>query len=515
MYNLRPDQLSIINQVRDSFMQGNRATLVCAATGFGKTIVASHMMKLAASNGKKILFLVTYTVLIEQTCEKLDALGIDYQIGVNDYGNDNIFICSLQTLANHPEWLEHKWDLALFDECHTSAWYGMANEVFKVAKNIIGLTATPYRLSLYEFMADKFDDCVISPSMGELIQQGSLCPLKYYDIDLNLDFANVKVMGGDYQQSGLSAIMSDEKVIHDVLNHLEKIAPNKRTLAFAASVSHAKEICRIAEQRSIPSAYVVGSTSKADRNKIFAQMESGSIMLIASCMALSTGFDMPCAEVGLLLRKSKSHSLIIQQIGRLARVFSNKDYGIIIDPVGNLYELGDTPCGIVHTKESIMARVLREPKEPPIKTCPVCYAINRASAKSCEVCGHVFEKTFKEARQKPTLGNSALHISASMVRKINTPEVHKLYYRRLIRKAYEDMDRPTTPYRVYCEKKFKLYPKPQKGWGLGAIFEGNTKYLSAHFQRIQRWAYTLGDPSKIGWLMSEEWGKNWEKLKDN
>jgi superfamily II DNA or RNA helicase len=77
---LRQYQKDALNSIIRSHRRGNKNVLLQAATGSGKTVMASAFVKHFVEQGKKVLFLAHRRELIIQCSEKLDAFGIKHGI---------------------------------------------------------------------------------------------------------------------------------------------------------------------------------------------------------------------------------------------------------------------------------------------------------------------------------------------------------------------------------------------------------------------------------------------------
>jgi superfamily II DNA or RNA helicase len=397
-FQLRDYQKRMIAEIYQSIRAGNKSIACIASTGSGKTILSSQIITDAISKGRKALFLVTIDCLILQTLDKLQHLP---RVGViagkhpkTNYEDADIFVASLQTLARRSEWLDRHWDLAIWDEAHTSKWFGCAEHI--KASWHLGFTATPYRLSKKQSFGEKFDDVVIAPSMAELIEHGSLVPLKYFGIKDKLDLSGISTRNGDFAEDELALVVNSGNVINNALDAREQIAPGKRTIAFAVNVAHARAIAEVANARGIKTEVVTGETT--DRTSIFARLVSREIEMISSCQALSTGFDCVQAEVALLMRPTKSTALHEQQIGRVARPSpgTGKEHGIVIDTACNVARHGQ-PCGKVHSKETVLTPSSKRNGDAPVKECPKCFALLHLSIMKCPECGHEFEVKEKQS----------------------------------------------------------------------------------------------------------------------
>jgi len=484
---LRPFQEQIINEVIHSANTlKNQNILIQAATGSGKTVIASALMARFATKGRKVLFLVDNITLIDQTASKLNTpygvIADGYQ--EPDYNDFSVFIASIQSLANRIAWHDCHWDLILLDEVHTTGWYALSLKLIeKSTKWVIGLTATPYRLSSKQCFADIFQDAVISPSFAELQKLGYLAPLDYYGID-HADFSKVKISQGDYQVKETVKIVNNERAIMAALSKYQELGAGKRAIAFAVNVEHALAIVEVARRMDIAAASITGTDKKNYRLQNFENCRIGNIKLLVSCMALTKGFDLPEIEIGLLMRPSKSLAIIEQQIGRVARIAEGKTKGIIIDCVGNL-KVSNYPSERIHTKASILDRKpLKQAGEAPVKTCPECSRIIRAQERNCPYCDYLFPVKPKEVFEFN--GTISQLITPTMVRNSGSEQLHRDYYRQLLRQEYKSTGCTSGAWKKYESQKFTAFAKPLKHWALGAIFDGDRSKYGLFCGNIKR-----------------------------
>ena len=117
---LWPHQASAILRLRDAFEDGARRIMLQAATGAGKTRIASTIISGVCDIGRPVLFVVPAIELIDQTLAKFFAEGI-HDVGViqADHMMTNrdrpVQIASVQTLMRRelpPS------DLVFIDEAH-------------------------------------------------------------------------------------------------------------------------------------------------------------------------------------------------------------------------------------------------------------------------------------------------------------------------------------------------------------------------------------------------------------
>jgi superfamily II DNA or RNA helicase len=159
---LRPYQLDAIARVRTA-MRGTRRVLLVAPTGFGKTAVASELIRSAVERGRKVLFLVHRREIVHDTARRLRAAEVHCAIcmaGVASHGEVPVTVASVQTIiareARPPA------DLVIWDEAH----HTVADSYREIASAYpdayhLGLTATPER-SDRQGLRDAFDAIVPS-----------------------------------------------------------------------------------------------------------------------------------------------------------------------------------------------------------------------------------------------------------------------------------------------------------------------------------------------------------------
>ena len=78
---LRPHQAARPRGAAQSLLSGRRRPMLQAPTGFGKTLMAAHIIRRALDKGKRVAFVVPALSLIDQTVAAFEAEGI-HAIGV-------------------------------------------------------------------------------------------------------------------------------------------------------------------------------------------------------------------------------------------------------------------------------------------------------------------------------------------------------------------------------------------------------------------------------------------------
>ena len=465
---LRDYQIQLIQDSRLSIRNGHRRICCVAPTGAGKTVIMSEIVRGVVAKGGTAWIAMNRTPLIEQTIDKLHSAGISAPIGFikSGYPEDRtapVQVCSIQSMTRRQWWRSHPPTVLLWDEAHESAFSAIGRQTILelFPKTIhLGFTATPCRLKKTEGMSQLFTDMVQGPLPAELQTMGHLVPMKYYAPE-TVDLSGVATVAGDYNEGQLSVRMNTPEMIAAALYHWERLSDRLPTLVFCVDTHHAVSVLGAFLEKGISAALVVGDTSKAERDRIFAEFAERRITVLVSIMVLSIGFDCPIATVGLDLRPTKSLALHLQKIGRVMRPHATKTHGRWIDLTGN------TTNPRLRLPEDLQPWKLDEPGQPgeaPTKVCPVCSIVTHAAAAVCPECGHVFPVKEKFYAPPPaTLTEIAPALTQSEAKRRD-------YFRQELRRAWREdalLGRATMRY------KDRYGTWPNSTWKRGAIFDGN------------------------------------------
>ena len=151
----RPYQLEALLSVQKSVNNGNDRFLLEMATGTGKTLISSAIIKffLRSSNVKRVLFLVDRLELEDQAKKEFtEVLKNDFSISIwkenkSDWKKSEIVVSTVQSLLSQNKYKRlfkpNDFDLVISDEAHRSLG-GQSRRVFEYFNGYkLGLTATP------------------------------------------------------------------------------------------------------------------------------------------------------------------------------------------------------------------------------------------------------------------------------------------------------------------------------------------------------------------------------------
>jgi superfamily II DNA or RNA helicase len=403
---LRPYQESGVNRIRKSYTSGKQAPLYVLPTGGGKTYTFSYIAYHAQLKGNRVWIMAHRQELIDQISKSLTNINCKHGIICNGYSPDhlqNVQVCSVQSVANRLEKIPAP-NIIITDEAHhsTSSTYTKIYEHFPKAR-LLGVTATPQRLD-GKGLGNIYDDLIMGVSVKFLMDEGFLCPVKYYAPPLQYDLNAVKTTAGDYNKKQLSEAVDKRQIIGDAVKHYKQLANNTQAVAFCVSVAHCEHVQEQFEQAGISCNVINGTLKKTARKKLVQDFTDCKFKILISCEIISEGFDIPRVQTAILLRPTQSLSMHLQQIGRVLRPFEGKDFAIVIDHAGNCLNHG---LAEDQREWSLDGRKKRSRKNnteviTKIKQCTQCYAVHEPSP-VCPSCGHVYpikENTIDEVDGK-------------------------------------------------------------------------------------------------------------------
>lgn len=375
---LRPYQEKALGEIKRLYSTGTKNVLLHMATGSGKTVIFSTVMKGVQAKGKRCVLIVRGRELVDNASQRLLREGVEHGVMMANHKAWNpslpIQVCSIDTLTARRDKMDlPKADLLVIDEAHFAVspsfrWFikhYRDSGVFSLS-----VTATPHVKQGLRHLADE----VIYPiTIKELIDQGYLVPPKYFAPPNGIDFSNIRMdyKTGDYNISDLSHEVAKAQITGDIIKHYNKLAEGRPAVLFACDVSHSKSMVEELNAAGISSLHIDAHTSDEDRKSALRSLEDGRIKIISNVGILCTGVDMPYVSAIILARPTKSYNLFIQQVGRGTRLYHNKNNFIILDHANNINEHGF----IEHEKLCKLDGKCIENVRPQNMTCGSCYHV--------------------------------------------------------------------------------------------------------------------------------------------
>ena len=341
--------------------------IIILPTGAGKSLVIADI---ASRIDEPLIVLQPNREILQQNFDKLQSYGVwdcsVYSASFNCKEISRITFATIGSVMNHCEDF-NRFRKILIDECHLVNPFGGQYRDFIAAvkgRQVIGLTATPYRLgqtidpktigspfpkygSILKFLTRTrprvFDSVLYYCQVKTLLERGYLARLRYFDMN-RIDMDNVKLnsTGADYDDKSL-------------FKEFERVSFYEYTLSIINRVLHPKDgkrrngilvFCRFVEDAESLAAQlapvcevVTGSTPKRERDDILKRFKSGEVRVVCNVGVLTTGFDHPALDTIILARPTMSLALYYQMVGRAIRPFPGKE-GWVIDLCGSVTKFG-------------------------------------------------------------------------------------------------------------------------------------------------------------------------------
>jgi superfamily II DNA or RNA helicase len=398
---LRPYQTQIVADCRDAYRTGNNAVLVQLATGGGKTVLGSFMVKGSSDRGKVCWWLVHRRELVRQASGTFYDLGIPHGIIAGGHSSDpyaRVQVASVQTVARRLERLPEP-DFIVFDETHHigAAQWATIFARFPNARKL-GLTATPWRLD-GRGLGAWYGHMVQGPAVADLINAGSLSQYRLF-APSQPDMAGVETQAGDYKQRQLASVMDKPAITGNAVQHYQQLCAGKRAVAFGCSIEHSRNIAAEFRAAGIVAEHVDGQMDHGERDAAVARFVAGQTLVLCNADLFGEGFDVPAIEASILLRPTQSLSLYLQQVGRALRPSPSKDRAIILDHAGNSLRHGlpddDREWSL---EDRVKAKRAPKESESPVRQCLKCFRVYRPAPK-CPGCGVAAPVQVREVEQR-------------------------------------------------------------------------------------------------------------------
>lgn len=400
--------------------------LIVLPTGAGKTIVKAQFAKDFYNQGKVTLIFAHRDVLLVQISLALCSMRVPHNfmvsrktrtyitnLQVEKYGqsfwdeSSTIYVVSVNAfLARLKKGILDKFcklvDRWMMDEAHHTLRKNMWGRVLAPLTNAfgIGVTATPCRSDKKGLGSDAdgvFDEMIVGATMAELIVAGRLAPYKIFVPPTKVDFSGLRVnRSGDYNVDELAEVTDNADITGDAVEHYQKLAAGKKAICFTCNIQHSDHVAAQFNRSGIPARSISSNNSDDERTEALEDFKAGRILILVNCDLFGEGFDVPSVEVCIMLRKTESYSLFKQQFGRCLRVLAGKEFGILIDHVGNVQRHcldiapHDDPEWTLDGEPS--RRSIQDIREPVGLVCSndVCklFYVPVGGNKTCPNCGH-------------------------------------------------------------------------------------------------------------------------------
>lgn len=380
MYKLRNYQLEASRAAIAGLQKGKHPFIVQAATGAGKSLIIAEIChKIDAP----ILILQPSKEILEQNYQKLLSYDKTLDVGIYSASKGRkevkkFTFATIGSIYKKPEQFKH-FKYVLIDECHgvnPKNLEGMLTSFLKAinCQHVCGLTATPYRIDKL-WTRDKWGGLTATASLkminrisrkpffkkiiykietAELIQQGYLCPIEYYNEPTQLDELVVNTTGADFTTASMEKYWNQKRLSRIVSAVLYSEKNNQRTLIFCSSLRQANNAMMMVKSRGVEAVMVSGTTPLKERERLIADYRAGKIKHMFNVGVFTTGFDVPELDCIVLARPTFSLALYYQMVGRGVRIDPQHPNKVlqVYDLVGVVERLGRVETVRIQTEQS-------------------------------------------------------------------------------------------------------------------------------------------------------------------
>lgn len=358
-----------------------------AATGLGKTVLIAEIAKRWPSFRGRIVVVEPTVALVDQTAQAIgrhlgEPVGIE-QGTRSDSARGRLWrsrvvvasVASLSRLGRLQGYSDTEVGLVVCDEGH----HGTARTWVRIIGYFSGnpdlrvlyVTATPQRgdgVGLSKVASAVAFNRSLSWAIGNgwLVRpRGQFLRVQGVSFDSltvgkNGDFSDADVARAwgvvdrtTATPEELATAAEEEQKLHEVAAPLVQIAAGRRGIVFCATKAHARAMAEILRRYDSAAGVVIEDTPFPERERMFADYRAGRLQWLVGVAALAEGFDAPMTEIVVILRVTKSVSLLTQMVGRATRTLpgtvdglatpeerlaaiaaSKKPYCLVVDCVG-------------------------------------------------------------------------------------------------------------------------------------------------------------------------------------
>ncbi|MXZ22325.1 MAG: DEAD/DEAH box helicase [Caldilineaceae bacterium SB0665_bin_25] len=405
MMQLRDYQEDLLYSVQAALAEEKARVMMQLPTGGGKTIIAGALLKKWLKGSRKAVWLTHRKELVSQTREQLVEADVASKVDARwTPGHDaparrnGVAILMAQTVSRRTARMDvwRKYgsdDLMIVDEAHHAAADGWTRAMRQWPGRILGMTATPWRLSHKEGFDHLFSALLCGSPIVDLQSGNHLC-----DVQVRIPTPQWIVRGGavdmtgEYSDAGIEEANQDrpDVMTAGALRFWQEQAQDRQTIVYAVSVNHANNLVKVFRNAGVPAAAMLGDTKEKERAALIAGFKRGILKVLVNVAVATEGFDLPDASCVVITRPTKSLTLYLQMVGRGLRPKEDNGNCLILDLAANA-ETHGLPAD--EREWSLEPREAQEADgDSLVVRCDQCGTVSPAASHTCQNCGAPFGK---------------------------------------------------------------------------------------------------------------------------
>ena len=354
-------QSEALKEIDKAISDNEKSFLIVMPPATGKTYLAAQWFKMQLKKKPKarLLYVCHNQDILSQANDKEFANCLsEFEIPRGYYNRSEknigqVTFATVQTLTRNLNKLPSDYfDYIIVDEAHHYRAKSFERAIKHFSpKVLLGLTATPYRMDGKSIL-DIFNKIVYSAQISSGIKNGLLSKIKYYFVDNDIDFSEIKLNShGKYDEKDLNKKLCikeyDDAIIKEYSETVKQKHNKIKTICFCATVEHAHRMEKLFNDNGIKAVVLTGKkyseTGKEitihdkRRKRIINMFKNGDYDIIFVRDLFNEGMDVPDADCIMMFRPTESSRIFTQQIGRGLRIAKGKDYLLTLDFTGNCY----------------------------------------------------------------------------------------------------------------------------------------------------------------------------------
>jgi len=403
MIQLRDYQQDLLDGVHVALDSEQARVMMQLPTGGGKTVIAGALLNAWLKGGRKAVWLTHRKELVTQTRELLAnakvATSVDARWKPGDDAparRNRVAILMAQTVSRRTAgkivWTKYSNDdLMIIDEAHHAAAAGWTRAMQQWPGRILGMTATPWRLSHKEGFDHLFDALLCGPSVVDLQSDDHLCGAQVLWPSTQWIIRGGAVgMDGDFTDAGIEAANQANIMTAGGLKFWQEHAQDRQTIVYAVSVDHARNLAAFFRDAGVPAAAMLGETKDEERAALMAAFKRGILRVLVNVAVATEGFDLPDASCVVITRPTRSLTLYLQMVGRGLRPKKDGGNCLILDLAANA-ELHGLPED--DREWSLEPRAEEDDVGDAVTVwCERCDTVSPAASHTCQNCDAPFGK---------------------------------------------------------------------------------------------------------------------------
>ena len=299
--------------------------------------------------GKKTLWLTHTNELLNQSYNAAAEFIDKKLLGKITAGKiqiaDGITFATVQTLSKADlNALRYEWDMIVVDECHRASMSVTRATMFsKVLNNLAarykyGLSATLHRadgliLCTYALLggvAHTVPDSAVHTMQVRIERKDTGVKISRACLDTDGTLVYARLINYLAEHKRRNLIISDD---------LFKLSEQGHSIILLSDrVEHLNELYRLLPTEQQNDAVILhGKVKKADREQALEEMRTKKKhILLATYQLAKEGLDVPCLDRLLLATPVKDYAIVVQSVGRIARVCEGKGEPVVYDYVDDI-----------------------------------------------------------------------------------------------------------------------------------------------------------------------------------